>query len=113
MANVKGTVTVDYKGDTLTLEMNFGVLGDLEAEFGDDFTSMVTGKKDPSVAFVLRVVSMSLREGEPDIDENKAKFITRKITSLSLFSELLAAAFPDADFKSAEMGNGKRPKRAA
>lgn len=113
MTHPKGTVTVEHDGSTYTLEMNFGVLADLEAEFADDFMPMLDGTKNPSIKFIVRICELSLLEGCEDMDEGTAKRIARRVTSQTLFGELVKAAFPDAKIEDEKPGKAKGPKRAA
>ena len=115
MTHPQGTITAEHGGTSYRLEMNFGVLADLEDRYGDDFQSIMNGEVAPKIKMMIDAVLLSLIEGTPDLEEEEARKVARKITSPSIFADLLTSAFPDAEVQMGKTapGNPKRPKRAA
>ena len=110
MSDPRGIVTVDHGGRSYRLEMNFGVLGDLETEFGKEFTDVLNGAA-PSINIVLRAIALALIEGEPGLDAAEAARVARRLSSAKLMARLMDTAFSDSE--AAASGNVKGPKRGA
>ena len=111
MADPRGLMKIEHNGKTYTLEMNFGVLADLEDRHGESFEAMTGGDKPLRMRLVVDTVCLSLMEGTPDLDEAEARRIARKVASVDVFTALVKQAFPDATVEQA--GNGAGPQKAA
>jgi hypothetical protein len=116
MTNPRGKITASYDGVEYALEMNWGVIADMQEAYqsdnGNAFDDMINGRGSPSFPMILRIVLACLCEANPDLDQTKAKLLSRKITNQDLFSKLLKSAFPDATVEE-NSGNGRKPKQAA
>jgi hypothetical protein len=112
MAHARGTVTAEHEGKTYRLDFNFGVLADLEDEFGTLFGEIMAGTRQPTMRFVLRAVEMAMIEADPSL-RTEAAAIARRIASVTLFASMTKAAFPDAEVEVGDEGNGVKPRSAA
>lgn len=117
MTNARGKSSVEYDGKTYPIELNMGVLADLQDHDTEAFNGLLKGK-DPEIRFIMKAFEFSLIEANEEMTPEQAARLARKVATFDAFSSLFNAAFPDPGPDAGpgletKPGNGKRPKRAA
>lgn len=109
MADVTGALHHEFGGKTFTLRLTLGGIAKLQAKYGNGLGGMLDGtiRGTPPFGIMIDVLAVALEKGQQLPADQAADLADDMLTAgVSLFEELMKAAFPDL----AKAGNAKAPK---
>ena len=110
MADLTGTIHEVYDGKSYDLRLTMGVIGSLQAQYGNSIAGLLDGTAGdiPNFNALIDLVSLALQKGsglEKEVADVLADDMLTK--DVGLATRIISAAFPSAS------GNAKKPRKAA